>query len=127
MSHRMSRSMIAIFLAIAMLFPGVAPARAADGALDLTFSTDGKVTTDFGGARGDTGYAVALQPDGRIVVAGQSSDYSSPCCDHDIALARYNGDGSPDMSFDGDGKVDLAASQVDISGVKPNAPYFSTK
>ena len=104
MIHRMSRRMIALFLAIAMTFPAVTPARAADGALDLTFSTDGKVTTDFGG-RGDFGYAVALQPDGRIVVAGLSSDYSSPCCDHDIALARYNHDGSPDMSFDGDGKV----------------------
>src|SRR5690349_19218725 len=101
----MSRSMIALFVTIAMMIPGVTPARAADGALDPTFSSDGKVTTDFGSARGDSGYAIALQADGRIVVAGQSSDYSSPCCDHDFAVARYHSDGSPDMSFDGDGKV----------------------
>lgn len=41
-----------------------------NGALDLSFGSDGKVTTGFGGncAFGDD---MALQPDGKIVVAGE--------------------------------------------------------
>src|SRR5215831_11247393 len=37
--------------------------------LDLTFGTGGKVTTDFAGA-GDGAAAIAVQPDGKLVVAG---------------------------------------------------------
>ena len=40
-----------------------------DGSLDTTFDTDGKVTTAFGSGN-DTAFAVALQPDGKIVAAG---------------------------------------------------------
>ena len=72
----------------------------ADGSLDTTFDTDGKVTTDFGPSF-DVAYAVALQPDGKIVVAGCAPIESSD----DFALARYNADGSLDTTFDGDGKV----------------------
>jgi uncharacterized delta-60 repeat protein len=57
------------------------------GALDASFSGDGKRTTDFGGDDGANG--VALQADGRIVAAGvgRGADGSS-----DFALARYLGD-----------------------------------
>ncbi|MGB7274056.1 MAG: delta-60 repeat domain-containing protein, partial [Geitlerinemataceae cyanobacterium] len=41
--------------------------------------------------------ALALQPDDKIVIAGGT--------DGDVALARFNGDGSLDTSFDEDGKV----------------------
>ena len=41
----------------------------ADGTPDTSFSGDGKQTVDFGGADGAA--AVALAPDGKIVVAGQ--------------------------------------------------------
>jgi uncharacterized delta-60 repeat protein len=68
----------------------------ADGGLDVSFGTTGKVTTDFGGAD-DQARDVALQPDGKIVVAGSSAGR--------VALARYNPDGSLDTSFDGDGRV----------------------
>jgi Domain of unknown function (DUF5122) beta-propeller len=44
---------------------------------------------------------VALQPDGKIVVAGQ--DYTNG--ETDFALARYKADGSLDGSFSGDGFV----------------------
>jgi uncharacterized delta-60 repeat protein len=91
-------------LFITTIAAGVTPAQAGTGALDPTFSADGKVTTDFGG-RGDFGNSVVLQPDGKIVVAGQSSDYSAPCCNHDIGVARYHADGSLDTSFDIDGRV----------------------
>jgi uncharacterized delta-60 repeat protein len=68
----------------------------ADGTLDTGFSGDGKLTTDFG-ASYDTGYSVAMQSDGKILLAGNNGA--------DFALARYNADGSLDTSFSGDGKV----------------------
>lgn len=51
-----------------------------DGSLDVTFGDDGWVVTDFDSSS-DKAYAVALQNDGKIVVAGTSAD--------SIALARY--------------------------------------
>jgi uncharacterized delta-60 repeat protein len=72
-----------------------------DGSLDPTFDGDGKVTTDFA-SNHDRGFAVALQGDGKIVVAGEAFISS----DGEFALARYNTDGSLDATFgEGDGKV----------------------
>jgi uncharacterized delta-60 repeat protein len=68
-----------------------------DGSLDTSFSGDGRQTTAFGGyAAAD---AVALQGDGRIVVAGSNQEPPN----YDFALARYNPNGSLDSSFSGDG------------------------
>ena len=69
-----------------------------NGSLDTTFGNGGKVTTDFAGDH-EYASAVVLQPDGKIVVAGQTG--SIP----DIALARYNADGSLDSTFGSNGKV----------------------
>jgi uncharacterized delta-60 repeat protein len=74
-----------------------------DGSLDTTFDTDGKVTTAIG-ASVDRASAVAIQSDGKILVAGFSSDGFST----DFALARYNADGSLDTTFSSDGKVTTA-------------------
>lgn len=41
-----------------------------DGTLDPTFGDGGKISTDFGTATNDIGYAAALQADGKIVVGG---------------------------------------------------------
>jgi uncharacterized delta-60 repeat protein len=72
-----------------------------DGALDPTFGAGGKVVTTFpgGGARAR---AVAIRPDGRIVVVGTfvSSSALEP-----LAVARYNPDGAPDATFGVDGRV----------------------
>jgi len=88
----------------------------ADGSLDTSFGSGGKVTTAFASSR-DIAYSVAVQSDGKIVAAGQSINGLT----YDFALARYNADGSLDTSFDTDGKVttafgsgDDAASSVDI-------------
>ena len=54
-----------------------------DGSLDTGFGSAGKVTTDFGGI--DDAFSVALQPDGKIVVAGRS--YVAG--DDNFAVARY--------------------------------------
>jgi uncharacterized delta-60 repeat protein len=66
------------------------------GALDASFGTGGKVTTDIAG-RTDLAYAAVLQTDGKIVVAGRVAE--SGGADPDVGLVRYSADGSPDMSF----------------------------
>ena len=63
-----------------------------DGKLDASFGKSGVVTTDIGA--GDDARAVAVQPDGRILVAGSTGRSGS-----DLALERYTGDGTPDPSF----------------------------
>jgi uncharacterized delta-60 repeat protein len=73
-----------------------------DGSLDATFGTGGKVTTEFGG-RVNSAYAVEIQGDGKIVAAGAVA--SDGPTGGDIALARYNADGSLDTSFGIGGKV----------------------
>jgi uncharacterized delta-60 repeat protein/uncharacterized repeat protein (TIGR01451 family) len=76
----------------------------ADGSLDASFGTGGKVTTDFGGGSFDEAHGVALQADGKIIVAGTSTS-SVPGSTLDFALARYNTDGILDSSFGTGGKV----------------------
>ena len=68
-----------------------------NGALDPSFSGDGKQTTDFGGFGEANG--VAIQANGRIVAVGDADlgDHGA------FALARYNPNGSLDPSFSGDG------------------------
>ena len=72
-----------------------------NGSLDNTFDADGIVTTTIG-TSGNRAHAVALQSDGKILVAGYS--YSS-ATGNDFTLARYNANGSLDNSFDADGIV----------------------
>jgi uncharacterized delta-60 repeat protein len=77
-------------------------AAAAAGELDPTFGTSGLVTTDFGG-RGDFALASAVQTDGKVVVAGNSSLQGVFAVD--FALARYNSDGTLDPTFGSSGTV----------------------
>jgi uncharacterized delta-60 repeat protein len=77
-----------------------------DGSLDASFDSDGKAITQVHVY--DAAYAVAIQPDGKIVAAGTSAipNSTSPLDGHqDFSLVRYNTDGSLDTSFDSDGKV----------------------
>ena len=71
-----------------------------DGSLDTSFDGDGKVTTDFL-TFADESAALFIQPDGKIVAAGSSTNGTNG----NFSLARYNPNGSLDTSFDGDGKV----------------------
>src|SRR5438270_6242036 len=85
-------------------------AQAADGDLDPTFGTDGKVLTDFDHST-DIANAVAVQTDGKLVVVGTTyinNDFS----DEDFAVARYNPDGTLDKTFGVGGKV-----QTDFPGL----------
>ncbi len=71
----------------------------ADGTLDLSFNTTGKVTTAFGDSFDDA-RSVTVQSDGKIVIAGTSAGM--------FALARYQSNGTLDVTFDGDGMVTTA-------------------
>ncbi|MER6564495.1 calcium-binding protein, partial [Streptomyces sp. NPDC001027] len=78
-----------------------------DGTLDTGFGVDGTVTTAVNNMgpslQWSEAHAVALQADGKIVVAGSSwRDYEDCCW---FVVARYNSDGTLDDSFSGDGRV----------------------
>jgi len=66
-----------------------------NGILDTTFLINGKGITDLGGD--DRASAIAIQADGKIVVAGSTGG--------NFALVRYNPNGTLDATFDGDGKL----------------------
>ncbi len=70
-----------------------------DGSLDPSFGIGGKVTTDLFGEI-DSASVLALQPDGKIVVAGSTRRKAVG-----FGLARYNEDGSLDRRFGKRGKV----------------------
>ena len=72
-----------------------------DGSLDPTLRGDGTVITNFT-PYGDGAYGVAIDPDGRIVAAGQAGD-GGPA--PRFAAVRYLADGALDPTFGGDGKV----------------------
>ena len=83
------------------------------GALDKTFSGDGKVLTDFGGsaaspALADAARAVAVVSGGKIVAAGAGRG--------DFAIARYRPDGSLDSGFSGDGKATTGFARGEFDG-----------
>ena len=74
----------------------------AAGALDPSFGTGGKVTTNIAG-RTDLAHAAVLQPDGKIILAGRVADGGGD--DPDVGLVRYNPDGTLDTSFGDNGIV----------------------
>jgi len=77
----------------------------ADGFPDASFGQAGRVSTDVSGAGSlDRGNALALQEDGRILLAGTSNN--------DFALVRYNPDGSLDTGFGSGGK-----KVIDVTGM----------
>jgi uncharacterized delta-60 repeat protein len=73
-----------------------------DGSLDATFGSGGHVTTDFNGAD-DSANAIAVQADGKIVVAGASSNVTPGPTS--FGLVRYHANGNLDTSFGSAGKV----------------------
>ena len=85
---------------------------AAPGELDLTFDTDGKVTTSIGSS-GETIYAMVLQPDGKIVSAGETWNGTK----WNLGLTRHTPSGALDPTFGSGGKVSVAVgSSTDYVG-----------
>jgi uncharacterized delta-60 repeat protein len=83
-----------------------------DGSLDKSFSSDGIVTTDFGGM--EEGKSVTVQTDGKILVASYLVDSSG--FPTSIALVRYNSNGSLDTSFNTTGKVTTTINTTGYGG-----------
>ncbi|HYP39472.1 MAG TPA: delta-60 repeat domain-containing protein, partial [Chloroflexia bacterium] len=75
---------------------------AAPRELDPTYGDGGKVITDFTTRAGSESYALAVQSDGKLVLAGYADDTYE---DLSFGLIRLNADGSPDMTFGIDGRV----------------------
>lgn len=72
-----------------------------NGTRDSTFGTAGLVTIDMQLGSEDIAYGIALQADGKIVLAGYSDDGS----DKNAAMLRLGIDGSIDTTFGNQGKV----------------------
>ena len=100
---RASRLILFGLIVLALILTGtpLTSVEAAAGDLDLTFGSGGKVTTDFGNDY-DYAYALAIQSDGKPVAAGFSVASGT---DNNFALARYNLNGTLDVSFGAGGKV----------------------
>jgi len=77
-----------------------------DGDLDETFGDGGTAVTPIAGGNGDEARSVAIQENGRIVVAGTDSWRK-------FAVVRYRSNGTLDASFGGDGIVRTNFSPAD--------------
>jgi uncharacterized delta-60 repeat protein len=87
-----------------------------DGSLDTSFGDGGIVTTTF--PEGSYAFDVALQADGKIIAAGTVFVDFNPgeSSNTDFALARYNPDGTPDVTFGNGGQV-----STDFLGLEDDA------
>jgi uncharacterized delta-60 repeat protein len=73
-----------------------------DGSVDSSFGNNGVSGMDFGDI--DAAEEMALQPDGKIVLAGFTTKGRDPVNPTDYAIARLETNGNPDPTFDLDGK-----------------------
>jgi uncharacterized delta-60 repeat protein len=80
-----------------------------NGTLDTSFGGTGQVTLSYGITR-DLGYALALQPDGKIIVGGMARIAGTG---DDLALARFDSSGNLDPSFGNGGTVTTAVNSND--------------
>ncbi len=97
----------------------------ANGNLDALFGNKGIVLTDFG-PNGDEITDIALQPDGKIVAAGNTNSFYG--INPNMAVARYNADGSLDQNFGKAGKVNIQfegrASKAESVILQPDGKIF---
>lgn len=97
----------------------------ASGAIDMQFSGDGRASVAFDlgpvGSRNDLAVRCSLQADGKIVAAGQAAVGSGG--DTRMAVARLNGDGTRDTSFNGG----AGTATVDFGPGSPSSVAFSVK
>src|SRR5438874_3729611 len=103
------KSSVSMAVALFATLMASATSSAAPGSLDTTFGTGGKVTTSFSGSADMN--ALVVQPDGKLVAAGWVFNGVR----WDVALARYNTDGSLDTTFGTGGKI-VTAIRTDGTG-----------
>jgi len=101
-----------VFLLLVNLF--ISAVYAADGDLDTSFGTGGFVNETFHNFFLSRHNSVVIQPDDKIIVAGQSINSSFFS---DFTLVRYNPNGTPDVSFGTNGKL-----YADVGGRQDTFP-----
>jgi len=108
MQSAVARSLVTAMSALAVLTGLGTSAVAAPGKLDTTFSGDGRATAF---PKGATGYAVAIDAKGRVVVAGYTLSANTR-----IAVARFRPNGTLDPNFGGgDGRVTIDLGGTDYA------------
>jgi uncharacterized delta-60 repeat protein len=85
-----------------------------DGALDTSFGANGALSVVFDSATATRVNSFTVQPDGKILVTGA---FVRTSLDNDIAVARFNADGSPDTTFGAGGKTYVVRSGSFEQGV----------
>src|SRR5262249_3081809 len=84
----------------------------ANGSLDSSFGSAGKVTTSYTSIPGSIGNtqvnSVGVEPDGKIVVFGATEFVAGPNPIYHPFIARYTTSGGLDTTFGGSGIVVLA-------------------
>src|SRR5215203_1523294 len=91
-----------LFVIAICLFASVKTFAFADGDLDTTFGTGGKVFTQFSPHGPQPTTDIAVQPDGKIVVV---SGALASFLQSGLNIARYNPDGTLDTTFGSGGKI----------------------
>ena len=95
----MQRNSFSCLFLLAVMLLGPCGQAIAASKLDASFGLNGRVAVELGTK--NSAHAVVVQPDGKIVVAGSSSQGSSL----NFSLLRFNKDGSLDTTFNGEGAV----------------------
>jgi uncharacterized delta-60 repeat protein len=110
----LTRCNLALLALTVILAPKFGSAQTA-GTLDPTFGTGGTVTTFFGGdgLNGDEAHSVVVQTNGKLVVAGYTTNLDDTT---DFALSRYNSNGTLDSTFGTGGKVKTNFGDFDYVG-----------
>ncbi len=83
-----------------------------NGTLDGTFDGDGKLTRQLY-TTANVANAVTVQPDGKLLLAGSTWQYSATSSNYDAFVMRLNASGSPDRTFNGTGVSYIQASRYD--------------
>ena len=95
-----------------------------NGSLDTTFGTNGTVTHSMlTGSSEEIARAVAIQPDGKIVVAGHTGQFGRPGRPagnrFDHAIVRYNANGSVDTTFGAGGVASALIGRIFAMALQP--------
>src|ERR1700746_2566495 len=103
-SKRASRHPLAALVVVTLALASIqlpASATVSEGSLDPSFASIGQTSTPVGTNTTDRASSVAIQKDGKIVVAGLAHIGTT----NEIAVVRYLSDGALDPSFGSGGKV----------------------
>ena len=91
-----------------------------DGTRDNTFGVNGAVLSNFGSGD-EVPYALSLQADGKILVAGRVTTQAGKGYDIDAAVARYTSSGSLDSGFGSSGLAVTTGSPTQASAIAVQA------